>query len=564
MPDLEDKRSEQNARVPHVDPRLLPQSHSDESPLAFYGRLAGWAGSTLLLAALFWAGIKHGLVLPVKIIGILGLVCIVLWLYTNIHALVVAAKTRGVQAALSSSLFIVFVLGILVLVNYIGGRHHILRHDFTKAKKYSLSDASKNVLKDLKEQVTITAFISDDYYGADNLRRLLDEYKYASSKLNVVLYDYKTAVDKVQEYGAPYDGTMYVETGKDTTKKKEEIHGGTEEQITSAILAASTGEKTKIGFLTGHGEAPLAGGAENARALSMVKSVLDNQQYQCEELKLFTMPQPTIAADVKCVVIAGAKYAPSAKEMDALKKYVDQGGNLLVMLEPAPAPNFADLLKAHGITPLDGKVTDKQNSAEGQPQIVVAFPEQHDTTKGLQMVVLPTATALEVQSAEPPPAMPGAPPPPPQKANGLIKTAPTASLAAATGARRGPLTLAAAVDETPQKPEQMPGMPPQPEPEDTARRARIIAVGDADFATDQMINALGVRGFGGQNLAFAVMSVNWLVKNEKLVAVPPKPTDDLPFSVTDAQRRFTYALVLGIIPLLIVLSGTAVWWMRRR
>lgn len=547
------------------DPRLLPQTSEPLSALAYYGRLAGWAGSTLLLAALFWAGIKHGLVLPVKVIGILGLLCLGFWLYTNLHALVLAIKARGTQAALNSTLFSVFVLGILVLVNYIGARHHILRHDFSKAKQYSLSDATKNVLRDLKEPVTITAFISKDYYNYENLKRLLDEYSYASSKLKVNIYDFKTAVEKVQEYNAAYDGTMFVECGKDDAKKKEEIRGGTEEQITSAILAASTGEKTRICFLSGHGEAQLDGFGEGKRGLSMIKGILENQQYKCDTINLVTQKDPQVPADCKLLVIAGPKYALSPKELTAIQKYVDQGGNLMLMVDPPSAMFFADLLKAHGVTPLGGQVTDRMNSAEGQPEVLVAFPDQHDTTKGLQMLILPTSTAFEVENPEPPPPMPGGPPPPPQKGQALLKTAETATLSGPT-TRKGPLTMAVAVDENPPKPQQMPGMPEPPQPEDEGpRKARIIVVGDSDFATDNMINMLGgPQGFGGQNLAFAVMSMNWLVKNEKLVAIPPKERVDNAFSVTDAQRRFASALVLFIVPLLIIFSGTVVWWLRRR
>lgn len=564
MPDKEVKTGVEPGTPHSRDPRLLPHDNLNDTPLAFYGRLAGWAGSILLLGALFWAGIKHALILPIKVVGILALVCLAFWIYTNLAALVVTIKRRGVQSALGSSLFIVLVLGILVLVNYIAGRHHLLRYDVTKTKQYSLSPATKNVLKDLKEPVTITAFISDDYYGADNLRRLLDNYGYASPKVKVVKYDFKTAIDKVREYGAAYDGTMYVECGKDATKKKEEIRGGTEEQITSAILAVSTGEKTRICFLEGHGEAKLMGGAEDKRSLSNIKAILDNQQYQCDPLNLYTMAQPQVPGDCKLLVVAGPQGPVSAKEVEAIKRYVDQGGNLFLLLEPESAQSFAALLQAHGVKPLGGTVSDKGNSAEGRPQILVAFQQAHDTTKGLDYVVLPLSTPLEVENAEPPPAMPGSPPPPAPKAQPLWKTGDTAT---ATAGARGPFTMAVAVDESPQKPQEMPGMPPQPStPEDNQRRARIIVVGDSDFATDQTLQMLGgpLTVPGRSNLSFTVMAINWLVKNEKLVAIPPKEQPEQPFSATDSQRRFAWSLTLGIIPLLIIAWGTTVWWLRRR
>ncbi|MHB8993782.1 MAG: GldG family protein [Armatimonadota bacterium] len=555
---------EKNEFTPRLakDPRLLPVQDNSLSALVLYGRMAGWAGSVLLLAALFWASIVHTVNhTPVKIIGILALVCLAFWVYSNIHQLVIAVRTRGFQTALNSALFTVLILAILVMVNYIGVRRDFLRYDFTKNHQYSLSDATVKLLNSLEQKVKITAFVSNEAYNSADLRRLLNEYKLKSSKLDVEVYDFKTAVDKAQEYGARFDGTMFVEAGEADAKKKEEIQGGTEEQITSAILAVTTGQKTRLCFLTGHGEASLeAGTSQDQAALTMLKGVLENQQYQCDTLNLMTQKQPQVPADCKALIIAGAKYAPSAAEMTAIAKYVDQGGNLLLMLEPAPAPNFAELLKSHGVTPLAGKVTDPMNSAQGEPAILATIPQNHDVVRGVQLVVLPVATAFDVEEQAPPPAMPGAPPPPNnQNAVAVLQTSDAATLSGA--GRRGPFKMAIAIDETPKPPAPFPGQEPQPEPEGP-RKARLMVVGDADFATDRFLPALG--GYGRQNLGFATMSVNWLVKNEKLIAIPPKEPVEKPFTVTDPQKRFTWVLTVGIVPLLIILAGGLMWWTRRR
>jgi len=546
------------------DPRLMALPSEAMTVVAFYGRLAGWAGSVLLLAALFMAMIAKTLNrMPIKVVGILALLCIAFWVYSNIHQLVVAVRTRGVQSALNSALFSVFILAILVVLNYIGLRHEVFRADLTKSKQYSLSDQTLKIVKGLDKKVTITAFISQEQYNSDKLRRLLHMYEVAGgSKLAVKIYDFKTDIDKAQEYGARFDGTMYIESGEEGAKRKEEIQGGTEEQITSAILAATTGQKTRICLLTGHGEIGVEGGGPDKPSLGMLKSILQNQQYQLDSLNLFTQAKPQVPTDCKLLIIAGAKYAPTAKEMAAISQYLDQGGNLWLLLEPPPAPDFADLLKAHGVTPLAGVVTDTDpySSAEGNPTILAAHPQEHDTTGPLQTVVLPTSIAFDVQESAPPPSMPGAPPPPSSdKAKAILKTSDVASVKGISG-RRGPFAVAVAIDESPPPPPQMPGQEPQ-EQSPAERKARLLVVGDSDFITDTFLPNLG--GLSRQNLAFASMSVNWLVKNEKLVSIPPKEPDDRPYSVTDAQRRFTWVLTAGIVPLLIIIAGVLVWWRRR-
>ena len=56
---------------------------------------------------------------------------------------------------------ILFALGIVVLVNIIGNRF-LLRLDFTADKAYSLSNATLNILDNLDQPVTVTAYFSED------------------------------------------------------------------------------------------------------------------------------------------------------------------------------------------------------------------------------------------------------------------------------------------------------------------------------------------------------------------------------------------------------------------
>lgn len=558
---MADNRDDQ-PRPTKRDPRLLPVASEAMTTIAFYGRMAGWAGSILLLVTLFMLGILRSFhPIPVKVVGILALVCIAFWVYTNIQQLIMAVRTRGVQTALNSTLFSIFVLAILVAINYLGLRHEVFRADLTKNKQFSLSPQTIKILKALDKKVTIVAFVSPEN---DKLRRLLREYDLkGDAKVDLQYYDPRTDVDKVQEYGVRSDPTLYLETqGQGGEKRKEEIVGGTEEQITSTILSVTTGQKTRICFLTGHGEASLEMSSDPSKpSVSNLKSALEKQQYKVDPLTLMTEKNPQVPSDCKLLVIAGARLAPGPAEMKAITQYVDQGGNLMLMIEPPPAPNFADLLKAHGITPLAGMIRDPQGSISGRDTILVAkASHSHDVTAPLDIVGLPTATGFDIQSTPPPPSMPGAPPPPQEnKAVPLLTTYSSQAQVIGGPARTGEFNLAVAVDESPKPPPEMPGQPPQPTPP-SERRARLIAIGDVDFISDSFLQQLSDPR---QNFAFAAIAVNWLVKNEKLVSIPPHEPVEKPFNVTDSQKRFAWALTVGIIPLLIIFGGVFAWWRRR-
>src|SRR6266498_1420324 len=57
--------------------------------------------------------------------------------------------------------FILLVTGILVLVNVVSDSY-FFRLDFTADKRYTLSDATKDILKSVKEPITVKAYFSEN------------------------------------------------------------------------------------------------------------------------------------------------------------------------------------------------------------------------------------------------------------------------------------------------------------------------------------------------------------------------------------------------------------------
>ena len=87
---------------------------------------------------------------------------------------------------------------------------------------------------------------------------------------------------------------------------------------------------------------------------------------------------------------------------------------------------------------------------------------------------------------------------------------------------------------------------------------RMVVLGDAEMMADQFIS-LGLTG----NAYFVLNSVNWLMENEKLISITPKT--DLPrfLTMSAGQKRLVWAIVVGIVPVIIILVGFTVWWRRR-
>ena len=56
---------------------------------------------------------------------------------------------------------LLLIAGVIIFINILADRF-FLRLDFTADKRYTLSEATKNILGSLKQTVTVTAYISEE------------------------------------------------------------------------------------------------------------------------------------------------------------------------------------------------------------------------------------------------------------------------------------------------------------------------------------------------------------------------------------------------------------------
>ena len=87
---------------------------------------------------------------------------------------------------------ILLILGILVLIN-LGASRFFFRLDYTADKRYSLSNATKNILSSLNEPITITAYFSVDL--PPNIEKVRQDFRdilveYASYSNGQIVYEF--------------------------------------------------------------------------------------------------------------------------------------------------------------------------------------------------------------------------------------------------------------------------------------------------------------------------------------------------------------------------------------
>ncbi len=95
------------------------------------------------------------------------------------------------------------------------------------------------------------------------------------------------------------------------------------------------------------------------------------------------------------------------------------------------------------------------------------------------------------------------------------------------------------------------------EEEGETKPARIVVVGDSDFASNRLLGAY-------LNRDFFVNSVNWLLGDVESIAIRPKTGVASRLQLTTEDFFDLRYVTLFVLPELIAVLGVVAWWRRRR
>src|SRR5499427_8003529 len=219
---------------------------------------------------------------------------------------------RSSRFGINSAASVVFLIGILAFVNYLGAQH-VKRVDTTSEKIYSLSDQSLGVLQQVKQDLRVKAFYpGGDYAPA---RDLLDLYKARNNKISYEFIDPDKQPQVAQQYqvsqygdfqnpmtGESYRyGTLILDMGGKTERIEKQSEPLREEDLTNALMKIVKGEKKTIYFTQGHGEKNLD---DNERTgYSNAKGALEKENYVVKMVNL--VQEAKVPDDASVLVMAG-------------------------------------------------------------------------------------------------------------------------------------------------------------------------------------------------------------------------------------------------------------------
>ncbi|NLB95960.1 MAG: GldG family protein [Armatimonadetes bacterium] len=513
--------------------------HTELSQRDHLGIALGWVSLALLAVGLIGYLGNNTLVLWVKIVLGLGVEAGAGYLAIRGKAAKAAIFNPSTGAGINTTALTLIVLAILVMVNYIAGRHKY-QVDLTRQHLYTLSPQTKEVVKNLKDEVQITAIYQlAGRRGAEGQRArdLLKQYKDISPKIKFEMLDPVAEPAKAMAKGVQTMDVIWVESGG----RKETVYTVGEQEISSAILKVTRPEKKKVYFLFGHGERDIE--SYERDGLSDAKSLLEKLNYETSKLILQTVKE--IPADCSVLVVAGPKNGLPANEQKMLAKYLENGGKMLLMLDPkSPVPT--ELVSPWGVEVGNNIVIDPRL---GPGQALVEKFEFHQITKDLQIALFPLARSVSPATTSPDGVT-------------VLSLAKTPSMAWAETKLEGPyqqdgddlpgpVSLAVVAQK-----EQFADSPNQAD--DKKKSTRLIVVGNSTFATNAAFQAVNLS-----DAEFFLNSVNWLAEEEALVNIPPKEPERNTITLMDSTSRWIFLTTVLIVPFGVLLSGVFIWWRRR-
>lgn len=430
--------------------------------------------------------------------------------------------------------------------------------DATSTQIYSLTDDTKEYLKNLDEDITIYVLADED--SADTtLAETLTRYADLSSHITVVYKNPATSPSFYQQYTdtTPTSNSMIVvsdersrvisyndiyEYSYDYYSYSSSIEGyDAEGQLTSAIqyVTMDASELPVIYQIEGHGEASLSGSFTEA---------IEKANITLSSLTLLT--EDAVPEDAKAIIINGPTSDFSEDDAAKVIAYLQSGGNVIINcdFQAQGLTNFESILTAYGMSRVTGVVMENNPSYyySGTPYYLLPEVESTEYTSSVSGNYIFTPYSEAVSYGEDTDEI---------TYTVLLSTSESAvsktDVANAStseledGDLQGPFALAVAMECV----------------EDENTMSRMIVTGSVEMFTDSANQIVS----GNNSSMFTDMIA--AVTDDSSLATSVIPVKEYTLSTITVSAAAGLLLGFGfmiIIPVVLLIFGIVIWAMRRK
>jgi ABC-type uncharacterized transport system involved in gliding motility auxiliary subunit len=258
------------------------------------------------------------------------------------------------------------------------------------------------------------------------------------------------------------------------------------------------------------------------------------------------------------LIVAGATRPLLGEETEALVRYLEDGGAMMVLIDPRAKTDLVDILSDWGVDVGDDVIVDRKLALFGRATTPFAsrYDPEHEVTRDLRETTLfhmvrsvrgqgeGDFTELvftgEDSWAE----------------RDLEEFFKDGRAELGDDDLEGPVSIAVA--GTPSVGVDGAGAPDGDTGEESEppRTARLAVFGDSDFASNELIEAY-------RNRDLFVNTINWLLGDVEAISIRPARSRASRFQLSTEQFTNIRTLSLFVLPEAIAILGVITWWRRR-
>jgi ABC-type uncharacterized transport system involved in gliding motility auxiliary subunit len=434
---------------------------------------------------------------------------------------------------LQNLLFYLLFITAVALTGWLSSRYS-LAWDWSSGARNSLTEVSQQLLQRLESPLHITSFSPEDAGLRQQIREVVARYQRYSDKITLEFVNPDIQPDLARELGIRVTGELRLTY----QGRSENLRTVTEEALSNTIQRLIQQRDHWISILEGHGERSFSGRANHD--LGGFGGELQRKGYHTQPLDLATSID--IPHNTAVLVIAGPQVDYRSDEVSRISSYIEDGGNLLWLLDPGSLHGLEPVMEQLGLSLLPGTVVDANAATLGLESpamaLVPRYPD-HPVTRDFELVtVYPHAAALEYAEAGPWKNTP--------LLNTLSRSWNETGLLQGEiernqeqGEQAGPLTVGVILERAIEN-----------------RQQRILVIGDGDFLSNSFLGNSG-------NLDLGLNVFRWLSGDDQLLNIPARTAPDRNLELSPTASVVLSLSFLFALPLLFLAAGLLIWWRRR-
>lgn len=479
-------------------------------------------------------------------------------------------KKKWIRDTLATTIMILALFTIWIGMNIIIQKLDLQDIDVTKNQLFTISESSKNQVKNVEEEVKISLIgFSEDTALVD----LAKQYSKINQNIQTELItDINQRADLKAKYNIT-DETQFIVIETQSTDKILAIDDLytydytnyqqidiSEEKITNAIVDLTKQEKPKIYFLTGHNEYNLT------KELTLLNAYLTNEVNDVKTLDLLV--SGGVPEDTNLLIIASPQKDFMEQEVGLLTNYIQKGGKILWLSDPtltgASFPNIQNILDQFGVTIDDGIILeqDETKMALQSPNYIIPNIATTNATKDIATdggILLVNATKITLASDEKLEQLK-------VEAQNILTTSETALFrkdvsntqnTKIASDEEGSFIIGCKLTKTINQVEET-------QNSETDKQAILYIISNNFFVADYPVN-IGNTSIAPisfyNNKDYILNTIAELTENEHVISIR-KDTGVIAYTATEAQDKLI-RIAITIFPIVIIAIGIVVWWIRK-